>query len=99
DQQQAAGMAPALANQDWVDLQNLGQAGQGIDAYNQSLVNAPVNQWNYDQNLAYNKLAQYMGLLTGGGFGSQGTTTQTQPGTSPLNALLGLGGGFLGAIL
>jgi hypothetical protein len=99
NQQAAMGAAPSLANQDWIDLQNVANAGQGIDAYNQRLVNAPVNQWNYNQNLAYNKLAQYMGLLLGGGFGSQGTATQTQPGTSPLNALLGLGGGFLGAIL
>ena len=50
------------------------EAGQGLDQYNQSLVNAPVNQWNYDQNLAYNKLAQYLGLLTGGGFGTTGTS-------------------------
>ena len=99
NQQAAMGAAPSLANQDWIDLQNLTNAGQGIDAYNQSLVSAPINEWNYNQNLAYNKLAQYMGLLLGGGFGSQGTTSQTQPGTSPLNSLLGLGGGFLGAIL
>jgi hypothetical protein len=91
DQQQAAGMAPTIANQDWVDLQNLSQAGQGIDQYNQSLLNAPVNQWNYDQNLAYNKLAQYLGLLTGSGFGTTGTSTQTQPG--------GGFGGFLGGLL
>jgi hypothetical protein len=99
DQQQAAGMAPTIANQDWVDLQNLGAAGASQDQYNQSLINAPINQWNYNQNLALNKLQQYMGLLLGGGFGNTTTGTQTQPGGSPLNALLGLGGGFLGAIL
>ena len=49
-----------------------------------------VNRWSYNQDLPYNKLAQYVGLI-GGNWGGQ--TTSQQPYTKPgmLSTLGGLG--------
>lgn len=90
-QQAAAGMAPNQAAQDYTDLGQLAQAGSQQDQYAQSLINANVARWNYDQNLQGNKLAQMMSLLNGGNYGTQGTSITTAPGG-------GLGG-FLGGLL
>ena len=97
NQQAAAGMAPNQAAQDYVDLGQLAAAGQQQDQYGQSLVNANVDKWNYNQNLPYNKLSQYMGLLNGNNYGTQGTSTQTTP-SQGFN-WGGLLGGVLGGIL
>lgn len=94
NQQAAAQMAPAQANQDYVDLGQLNAAGQQQDQYGQSIINANVNKYNYNQNLQTNKLTQLMALLNGGNFGTQGTSTTTQP-TDILGGLGGLLGGLL----
>jgi hypothetical protein len=96
NQQQAAGMAPSYAQQDWQDIAGLQGAGQAQDQLAQNKVNAGVNRWNYDQNLAGSKLQQYLGLLLNGGFGSLSNTTQTSPGGSVLGSGLG---GFLAGLL
>jgi len=87
---QAAGMAPSLDQAPYYGLQQLATAGQNQDAYDQNLVNANINEWNYNQNLPYNKLGQYMSMLGSQNWGTQGTSTTTTP-TSLL--------GFLGGIL
>jgi hypothetical protein len=89
-----AGLAPGLDQAPYYGLAQLASAGQGQDSYNQSLANADVNKWNYNQNLPYNKLGQYMGLLSAQNWGTQGTST-TQPG----GGLGGFLGGLLGGIL
>lgn len=95
NQQAAAGMAPGYAQQQQSEIQGLQQAGAGQDAYNQSLVDANVNRWNYNQQLAGNKLSQYMGLIGSGAFGNNTTSTASAPG----GGLTGLLGGILGGIL
>lgn len=90
-----AQLAPQIANQDYQDLGQLQQAGAQQDAYGQNLVNADINKYNFQQNLPANKLAQYMSLVAGGNFGTQGTSTTTQPSGGPLGALGGLLGGIL----
>lgn len=95
NQQQAAQMAPNQANQDYVDLSQLGQAGQTQDAYAQQLLNSQVDKWNFQQNLPANKLQQYMQAVAGGNFGTQGTSTTTQPGPG----IGGVLGGILGGLL
>ena len=92
NQQAAAGMAPGVAATDWQDLAGLQAAGQGMDQYGRQLLNSQVDKWNFNQNLPYNKLAQYMGLLLGGNWGTQGTST-----TVPSQG--GGFGGFLGGLL
>lgn len=94
NQQQAAGMAPNQANQSYVDLGQLGQAGQTQDAYAQNLVNSNINRFNFQQQLPANKLAQYMQMIQGN-YGGTSMSTQTQPN----NVLPALAGGLLSAIL
>jgi hypothetical protein len=89
-QQQAAGMAPTYAAQDWQDIQGLQGAGQMQDTQGQNLINANVNNWNYNQNLAQNKLQQFMGVLSNPAFGSQQTGTATQPGGNWMGTLGGI---------
>lgn len=94
NQQSAAGMAPGQGQANAAPLGLLQQAGQSQDTQAQNVTNAGVNQWNYNQNLAANKLAQYMQLIQGN-YGGTGTSTTTQPSGGPLGAL----GGLLGAVL
>ncbi len=96
-QQQAAGMAPTFASQDWQDIGNLQQAGAGLDQFEQNKLNAGIDRWNYNQGLAGNKLRQYMGLLLNPAFGSTQMSTQTQP--QPGGGIGGFLGGLLGGIL
>ena len=99
NQQQAAGMAPAYAQQDWQNIAGLQSAGQAQDQLARNQVNANLGRWNYNQNLAQNKLQQFMGLLLNGGFGSAGMSKQTQPGTD-FGGLLGNAvGGFLSGLI
>lgn len=91
----AANLAPTLANQDYNDLSALQQAGQSQDQYAQSLLNSNIDRYNFNQNLANNKLAQYAGIVQGGNWGTSGTSTTTQPS----GGIGGLLGGLLGGIL
>ena len=90
NQMSTMGQATNLANQDYTDLSKLSDVGSAQDAYNQSTTDADVDRWNYNQNLAYNKLAQYMGLINGS-YGMSSTTSTPVSGTSSLgNALSGV---------
>ncbi len=91
----AANLAPTIANQDYTDLGAVNSAGQQQDAYAQNLLNDQVNRFNFNTNLPANKLAQYMSLVAGGNFGTQGTSTTTQPS----GGLGGFLGGVLGSII
>lgn len=95
NQQAAAGMAPNQANQDYVDLGQLNQAGQQQDTYGQNVLNSNIQRYSYGQNLNTNKLAQLMALLNGGNFGTSGTSTTTQPS----GGFGGVLGGLLGALV
>ena len=82
--------APALAGTDYTDLQALLQAGQMQTGQTQAQTTADVQKWNWEQQLAANKLAQYMQMVQGN-YG--GTSTTTQPVSSnPLAGILGLAG-------
>lgn len=80
-QMQATAMAPEMAAQDYIDIGALGQAGQGYDKYNQDLINANIDKWNYNQNVNWDYLNNYIGLLTGNNFGTQTTKTPRQGST------------------
>ena len=105
-QNQIRGMlfAPELANQDYIDINALGQAGEGFDQYNQALINADLQKFNYDQSKDWNYLNDYIGLLNGAVGGSTTTTAPIQrpnvfTGTAG-GALTGFGvGGIPGALL
>jgi hypothetical protein len=98
-QQNMAQMAPGLAGQDWTDIQGLMGAGGQQDQLAQNQINANMANWNYNQNLAQNKLQQYMQLLGSPAFGTSSTSTQ-QPATAGAgNQILGILGGLGSAAL
>lgn len=88
-QMQAMLFAPEMAKQDYYDLAMLGQAGQGYDQYNQNLINADIEKWNYNNNADWNFLNDYIGLLNGATGGSSTTTAPKQGGVNPFTGILG----------
>jgi hypothetical protein len=92
-QQQASQFAPNLAAQDYRDadaLLNIGgmQQGQG-----QQYINADMGQFNQAAQWPYQQFNTF-GQLFNPNLGSQ--STQTMPGVSPMNSMLGGGLGGLG---
>ena len=96
NQVNAVGQAAGVQNQGITNANALGQVGSAQDQYAQSLTDADVAKWNYNQNLANNNLGQYMGLIQGNYGGSQSTQTPMS-GQNNLGLGLGLGMSALGA--
>lgn len=71
----AVGAAGDVQNQALNNANALGSVGTAQDTYAQNQTNANVNQWNYNQNLPNNTLAQYLGLVQGNYGGSSSTQT------------------------
>ena len=90
----AIGAAGTVQNQGITNANELGTVGSAQDQYAQSLTDADVNKWNYNQNLPYNNVSQYLGLINGS-YGQSGSTTTPLTGQSLLGNLLG--GAALGA--
>lgn len=77
--QEAAAMgAPALANADYTDINQLLKTGQAQEDYANTALQADINRFNYEQNLPTAKLNQYAQYLSGTPQGS--TTTSTSSG-------------------
>ena len=93
-QRQMQGMlfAPEMAAQDYRDIEMQGKAGAGQDAYQQSLIDAELQKYNYNSNKDYNWASQYLGLLNGAG-----NPSQTQIGPKPNPVTGALGGAMTGA--
>ena len=76
----AASPAQSLSNQVYTDASQLAQAGTSLDDYNQSVVDANVDRWNYNQQRDMTALQNYLNLV-GGSYGGSGTsTTETDSG-------------------
>ena len=76
----AASPAQSLSNQKYTDAAQLAQAGTSLDDYNQSVVDANVDRWNYNQQRDMTALQNYLNLV-GGSYGGSGTsTTETDSG-------------------
>jgi hypothetical protein len=73
-------------------LMNLMEPAQLMQGMDQAQLDDLVNRWNYEQNIPYDMLNQYMSLLSATPWGS--STSQMMPGTNPL--VSGLGGGLMG---
>lgn len=86
----ALGMAPGFAADDWKNISMLGLAGQGIDDYNQRLIDAERERYNYEANADMNWLGNYIGLL-GGAPPPTTTSTTKAPAPNPFVSALGLG--------
>jgi hypothetical protein len=77
--QEAAAMgAPALANADYTDINQLLKTGQAQEDYANTALQADINRFNYNENLPTAKLNQYAQYLSGTPQGS--TTTSTSSG-------------------
>jgi hypothetical protein len=72
-----AGLAPNLANQDYVDLQALGGVGGQVEDLTGRLMEDQAARWDFDQNAPQTNLDNYIARITGGYPG--GTSTQTTP--------------------
>jgi hypothetical protein len=83
-------MAPGLAAEDWKNISMLGLAGQGLEGYDQRLIDADRERYDYEANKDMGWLQNYLGLL--GGAPPPSTTTNTKtPAPNPWMTALGLG--------
>jgi hypothetical protein len=87
-----AGLAPQLANQDYVDLQALGGVGGQVEDLASRLMEDQAARWDFAQNAPQMNLDNYIARITGGYPG--GTTTQTTP--TYRNRTAGALGGAMG---
>jgi hypothetical protein len=91
----ASGQAPTLANQDYVDLGQLGAVGTARDQYGQALVTDAYNRFNAQQQRPYANLDWYSSQLNGSPWQRQTSSTPVyQPGLGQQiagGALAGIG--------
>lgn len=73
-----SGQAQQLGNQAYTDSAALSEAGGVMDDYNQQLINADIDRWNYDQNKALQALSNYNQLIQGNYGGTSTSTGQVQ---------------------
>jgi hypothetical protein len=76
--QDAAAMgAPALAQADYGDIQQLMNVGKTTEDYQKTALQADIDRFNFEQNKPYQKLSAYLGAAYGAPTGSVSTTTQS----------------------
>jgi hypothetical protein len=86
---QANAQAPMLASQDYTDIGQLASVGDARQQLAQQNINAAVDRYNYNQNLPYNTLANFIRMVQGN-YGSSSTQTTTNT-VNPIAGTLGLG--------
>jgi hypothetical protein len=84
----ATGMAPTLANQDYIDAAKLAEVGTGRENYQQSLIDQDVSRYNYDANKETNALAKFNQFIQGN-YGGASTQTNSGVRTNPLSSAMG----------
>src|SRR6478609_8624722 len=92
-QSSLAGMAPTLANQDYLDIAQQRDAGNAYDQHSQAQLTDQVNQFNQQQQRPYQNLQQLIASLSGL---AGGTAQYPQQAPQPNYAAAGLGGAILG---
>jgi hypothetical protein len=93
NQMKSLAFAPAIASQDYADIDQLQNAGAQQGGYQQNTLNDLVNRYNYGQNITQDQLKQYMQLIQGN-YGGTTNTSSSQPlyqnqGASMLGGALG----------
>lgn len=89
-QQQATFGAPAMAQADYADIQNLINAGQLGEGYQQQALAADMAKFNFQQQAPQTNLSNYLKQVYGFPAGTT-TTTQTPYYTNPTATALGTG--------
>lgn len=88
--QQAASLAaPAMAQADYQDIQNMLAAGQAQEGYTGAQQQADIARFNFLQNAPQQNLANYMNAVYGNPLTGQTTSTQSGSNASTLQNLLG----------
>ncbi len=102
-QQQAAGMAPGMAQADYFDIGQLGRVGAARESLDRAALQDEMARFQFGQQEPTQRLQNYMGILGGSGplIGGSGTTTAGGGGGfSPAGAAGGAAGGAaLGTML
>lgn len=75
-QEQAAAGAPQLAMADYADINQLAQAGQTAEDYQQAALQSDIARFDFEQNLPYQKLSNLLGAVYGAPQGSVVQTSQ-----------------------
>ena len=90
-------IAPAVQQLQTAPMQLQSAVGEAYRNYEQSLINDAIARWNFEQNLPYEKLAQYATAVNGG-YGGTSTVQSNLKGPSTGSRILGgLGGALSGA--
>lgn len=89
-QQDMAQYAPQYAANDYQDIAALDSIGTQQQQLAQRERDDATNRYMYNQDMPYNKLAQYMGLI-GGSYGGQTTSQQPYTQSGLFSTLLGGG--------
>jgi hypothetical protein len=76
-QNAAATGAPALANADYADIQQLMNVGKTREDYSKTALQSDIDRFNFEQNKPYQKLSAYLGAAYGAPTGTVSTTTQS----------------------
>lgn len=95
-QQGATALAPGLANQDYIDINQLGSAGQTVDNQAQAKIDADVTKYNYGNNAQWDYINRYLASLNGGYPGGQTTGTQMTERSNAGNGFSSMFGGAMG---
>lgn len=89
----AGNTAQQLANQAYTDAAALSEAGGVMDDYQQQLINADIDRWNYDQQKELTALSNYNAMIQGNHGGTTTTQGQQQSGSKLGGALGGAASG------
>lgn len=97
-QMAATQMAPAMAAQDYADIQRLANVGQQTEAYQEMALQDAINRFNFAQQAPYSKLQSFLSGAYGAPSGMQQVTPVYR---NPIGGALGgaLAGSQLGPIL
>lgn len=98
-QMQGMMFAPQMANQDYVDAQQLANVGATKEGMAQAQLTDQLNRWNFDQNKESDALAKYAQLIQGNYGGSTSGSSTSPTYSNPMASGIGgaLSGGMLGA--
>ena len=76
-QERAIQQAPAMAQADYTDLQQLMNVGQASESYQQKALESDIGRFEFEQNLPYTKLQSYLSSAYGAPMGQVSTTTSS----------------------